>query len=74
MTVCHSPASVPAGTASSLNPDASLGRLAVGVFVGVIRPALSPHDMMRLRGCLSDASVNRAHAKVLGTGHAGAPH
>ncbi|MET9223996.1 hypothetical protein ABZX65_35265 [Streptomyces sp. NPDC003300] len=59
---------------SSLNPDASLGRLADGVFAGVIRPALSPHDMMRLRGCLSDASVNRAHAKVLGTGQAGVPH
>lgn len=59
---------------SSINPDASLGTLDNGVFAGVIRPALSSHDMMRLRGCLSDASVNRATAHVLGTGQAAVPH
>jgi hypothetical protein len=59
---------------ASLNADASLGRLADGVYAGTIRPALSPHDMMRLRGCISDASVNRATATILGAGEAGAPH
>lgn len=47
--------------------------LADGVCVGVIRPALSPHDVMRLRGCLTDATANRATAKILGDGQAALP-
>ncbi|SFF60793.1 hypothetical protein SAMN05216251_12121 [Actinacidiphila alni] len=59
---------------ASLNTDASLGQLANGVFAGTIRPALSSHDMMRLRGCITDAGVNRATAKILGAGEAGVSH
>jgi hypothetical protein len=55
---------------SSVNPGASLGRLSDNIYAGVIRPALSDHDVMRLRGCLSDAVANRATAKVLGDGQA----
>ncbi|SEG92875.1 hypothetical protein SAMN05216223_126126 [Actinacidiphila yanglinensis] len=59
---------------SAPNPDASLGVLSDGVYAGVIRPALSPHDVLRLRGCLTDASANRATAKILGDGQAALPH
>jgi hypothetical protein len=56
------------------NINASLGALSDGVYAGVIRPALSSHDVMRLRGCLSDANANRAKATVLGDGSAVAAH
>lgn len=59
---------------STENPGAGLSRLTPGVYAGVIRPALSNHDVMRLRGCLSDAVANRATAKVLGDGQAARPH
>lgn len=59
---------------SAPSPDASLGVLSDGVYAGVIRPALSPHDVMRLRGCLTDATANRATAKILGDGQAALPH
>ncbi|MFI2457951.1 hypothetical protein [Streptomyces sp. NPDC019539] len=36
-----------------------------GVYVGVIRPALTPHDVIRLRGCIEDANTNRVSAVVL---------
>ncbi|MEU8605910.1 hypothetical protein [Streptomyces parvulus] len=51
-------------TASS-NQDARLTRVRDGVYVAVIRPALPPHDLMRLHGCLQDANTNRTSAVVL---------
>lgn len=47
------------------NNDADLTRVRDGVYVGVIRPALTPHDVMRLRGCIEDANTNRVSAVVL---------
>ncbi|WP_327111202.1 hypothetical protein OG206_01135 [Streptomyces sp. NBC_01341] len=47
------------------NEDARLKRLHDGVYVAVIRPALPPHDVMRLRGCIEDANTNRTSAVVL---------
>ncbi|MVO87619.1 hypothetical protein GPA10_23385 [Streptomyces sp. p1417] len=49
-----------------LNVRAPLTRLSPDVWAGVIRPALSDHDVMRLRGCLVDATAHRTRAKVLG--------
>ncbi|WP_419993274.1 hypothetical protein [Streptomyces boninensis] len=46
----------------------ALGRLDGDVWAGVLRPALTDHDTMRLRGCLRDATANRARAVVLGDG------
>lgn len=51
---------------AALNTRAPLTRLATDVWAGVIRPALSEHDVMRLSGCLVDATAQRARAKVLG--------
>ncbi|MFF0305287.1 hypothetical protein ACFYTV_31840 [Streptomyces sp. NPDC004562] len=48
-----------------LNEDAHLKEVRDGVYVGVIRPALPSHDMMRLRGCIQDANTNRTSAVVL---------
>jgi hypothetical protein len=59
---------------AATNTGASLGTLENGVYAGVIRPALSSHDVMRLRGCLSDAVANRARASVLGDGQAEHSH
>ncbi|MGW6961800.1 hypothetical protein [Streptomyces chartreusis] len=50
---------------AALNEDARLSELSDGVYVAVIRPALPPHDMMRLRGCIEDANTNRTSAVVL---------
>ncbi|MFF4243558.1 hypothetical protein ACFYY2_03680 [Streptomyces sp. NPDC001822] len=50
---------------AALNEDARLTRLHDGVYVAVIRPALPPHDVMRLRGCIEDANTNRTTAVVL---------
>ncbi|MEV6110377.1 hypothetical protein AB0M28_37605 [Streptomyces sp. NPDC051940] len=55
----------------ALPASATLSRLEPDVWSGVLRPALGAHDMMRLRGCLDDASVNRVRAHVLGAGQAG---
>ncbi|WP_043675034.1 hypothetical protein [Streptomyces xylophagus] len=45
---------------------ATLGSLGDGMFAGVVRPALAEHDRMRLRGCLEDAALDRAHLTVMG--------
>ncbi|WP_432195222.1 hypothetical protein [Streptomyces sp. bgisy027] len=45
---------------------APLGELGNGMFAGVVRPALTDHDLMRLRGCLEDATLERAHLTVVG--------
>lgn len=47
---------------------AALGSLGDGMFAGVVRPALAEHDRMRLRGCLEDAALDRAHLTVMGMG------
>ncbi|MFC9957076.1 hypothetical protein ACFVIB_06915 [Streptomyces nigra] len=44
---------------------APLGDLGNGVYAGVVRPALTDHDVMRLRGCLEDATLERAHFTVV---------
>ncbi|MFF7529883.1 hypothetical protein ACIP6Q_09485 [Streptomyces bobili] len=49
-----------------------LGDLGDGLFAGVVRPSLTEHDRMRLRGCLEDATLERAHLTVLGIGDADA--
>ncbi|MDO0915774.1 hypothetical protein QQM39_34605 [Streptomyces sp. DT2A-34] len=49
---------------------AALGDLGDGTFAGVVRPALTEHDLMRLRGCLEDATLDRAHLTVVGVGDA----
>ncbi|MET9835118.1 hypothetical protein ABZ078_38915 [Streptomyces sp. NPDC006385] len=43
---------------------AALSDLGDGMFAGVVRPALTDHDLMRLRGCLEDAILERAHLTV----------
>lgn len=55
---------------AAANDSATLNRMNDGVYTGVIRPALPPHDVMRLRGCLQDANTNRTTAVVLGEGQA----
>lgn len=49
---------------------ATLGELGDGMFAGVVRPALTEHDLMRLRGCLEDATLERAHLTVVAVGDA----
>ncbi len=51
---------------------ATLGDLGDGVFAGVVRPALTDHDRLRLRGCLEDTTLDRAHLTVVGIGDADA--
>ncbi|MFJ5258962.1 hypothetical protein ACIQAC_00600 [Streptomyces sp. NPDC088387] len=51
--------------------NATLGDLHDGTFAGVVRPALTPHDRMRLRGCLEDATLQRTHLTVMGIGNTG---
>ncbi|QIB47259.1 hypothetical protein [Streptomyces aureoverticillatus] len=51
---------------AALNVQAPLTRLGEDVWAGVIRPALSEHDVMRLSGCLVDTTAQRTRAKVLG--------
>lgn len=51
---------------AALNVRAPLTRLDTDVWAGVIRPALSEHDVMRLSGCLADATAHRTRARVLG--------
>ncbi|WP_327730246.1 hypothetical protein OG250_33485 [Streptomyces sp. NBC_00487] len=48
----------------------TLGELGEGLFAGVVRPALTDHDRLRLRGCLEDAEVDRAYLTVVGIGDA----
>lgn len=47
---------------------ATLGSLGGGLYAGVVRPALTDHDRMRLTGCLEDASLDRTHLTVVGIG------
>ncbi|MFF6784325.1 hypothetical protein [Streptomyces sp. NPDC012510] len=49
----------------------TLGELGDGLFAGVVRPALTDHDRLRLRGCLEDAEVDRAFLTVVGIGDTG---
>ncbi|MFJ4467588.1 hypothetical protein ACIP2X_08910 [Streptomyces sp. NPDC089424] len=51
---------------AALNEDARLRELRDGVYVAVIGPALPPHDMVRLRGCIEDANTKRTSAVVVG--------
>lgn len=51
---------------------ATLGDLGDGLYAGVVRPALTDHDRLRLRGCLEDATLERAHLTVVGIGDADA--
>lgn len=44
---------------------APLGDLGDGLFAGVVRPALTDHDLLRLRGCLEDATLEHAHLTVV---------
>ncbi|MGW1886904.1 hypothetical protein [Streptomyces sp. NPDC001970] len=55
---------------AALNDNATLNRMHDGVYIGIIRPALPSHDLMRLRGCIEDANTNRTSAVVLGEGQA----
>ncbi|MDT0569585.1 hypothetical protein RM704_19260 [Streptomyces sp. DSM 3412] len=48
----------------------TLGELGEGLFAGVVRPSLTDHDRLRLRGCLEDADVDRAHLTVVAIGDA----
>ncbi|MFI1354391.1 hypothetical protein ACH4TV_12515 [Streptomyces sp. NPDC020898] len=50
------------------NDNATLNRMDDGIYTGVIRPALTSHDVLRLRGCLQDANTHRTSAVVLGEG------
>lgn len=52
------------------NDNATLNHMRDGVYSGVVRPALPPHDVMRLRGCIEDAGTNRTSAVVVGEGQA----
>ncbi|MEU2490917.1 hypothetical protein [Streptomyces sp. NPDC007883] len=47
------------------NDKASLQRMGDHLFAGVVSPALPPHDVMRLRGCIQDANTHRTSAVVL---------
>ncbi|WP_151478410.1 hypothetical protein [Streptomyces albicerus] len=49
---------------------ATLGELGDGLFAGVVQPALTDHDRMRLRGCLEDTGLDRTHLTVIGIGDA----
>ncbi|MFE9437628.1 hypothetical protein ACFYO2_01205 [Streptomyces sp. NPDC006602] len=49
---------------------AAFGDLGDGLYAGVVRPALTDHDRLRLRGCLEDATLERAHLTVVGIGNA----
>jgi hypothetical protein len=49
---------------------AALGDLGDGLYAGVVRPALTENDRMRLRGCLEDATLERAALTVVGIGDA----
>ncbi|MER5254740.1 hypothetical protein [Streptomyces sp. NPDC002855] len=47
---------------------AALGPLGDDMYAGVVRPALTDHDRMRLRGCLEDTGLDKAHLTVMGIG------
>ncbi|MCC9706398.1 hypothetical protein E4N62_14605 [Streptomyces sp. MNU76] len=51
----------------------TLGELGDGMFAAVVRPSLTDHDRLRLRGCLEDSDVDRAHLTVVGIGDADQP-
>lgn len=47
---------------------AALGPLGDDMYAGVVRPALTDHDRMRLRGCLEDTGLDKARLTVRGIG------
>lgn len=51
---------------SSLLVNAPLSHVEGDVYAGVVRPALTGHDRMRLRGCLVDSQLDRVRFTVLG--------
>lgn len=51
---------------------ATLGSLDDDLYAGVVHPALTSHDRMRLRGCLEDTGLDKAHLTVVGIGDADA--
>ncbi|GAB2586540.1 hypothetical protein GCM10027168_19180 [Streptomyces capparidis] len=51
---------------SRLLVNAPLSHVEGDVYAGVVRPALSPHDRMRLRGCLVDSQLDRVRFTVMG--------
>ncbi|MEV0319494.1 hypothetical protein ACIBKX_01080 [Streptomyces sp. NPDC050658] len=51
---------------------ASLGALGDDTYAGVVRPALTGHDRMRLRGCLEDTGLDKTRLTVLAIGDADA--
>jgi hypothetical protein len=57
---------------AAANHHATMGALDrdEGVYAAAVGPALTDHDVMRLRGCLNDATANRTTATVLGEGQA----
>jgi hypothetical protein len=56
-------------TSTSVIPDsAMLSHVKGDMYAGVVHPALTGHDRMRLRGCLSDAQVDRVTFDVVGEG------
>ncbi|MFF7165323.1 hypothetical protein ACFZBP_28785 [Streptomyces sp. NPDC008086] len=64
-TACRDSTSVPLR-------HVALGDLGDGLFAGVVRPALTEHNLMRLRGCLEDATLDQAHLTVVAVGDADA--
>ncbi|MEV8021540.1 hypothetical protein AB0O76_35480 [Streptomyces sp. NPDC086554] len=50
---------------------AALGPLGDDLYAGVVRPALTDHDRMRLRGCLEDTGLDKARLTVRGIGDTG---
>ncbi|MCF2530253.1 hypothetical protein [Yinghuangia soli] len=53
--------------------ETGLSTLSENVFAVVVRPALTPNDLTRLRGCLLDANADGVQASILGEGQAAAP-
>ncbi|MGY0061691.1 hypothetical protein ACWY4P_35005 [Streptomyces sp. LZ34] len=47
---------------------ATLGELDDRLYAGMVHPALTPHDQLRLRGCLEDVVIERSHFTVVGIG------
>ncbi|MES4906378.1 MULTISPECIES: hypothetical protein [unclassified Streptomyces] len=47
---------------------ATLGELGEHLYAGMVHPALTPHDQLRLRGCLEDVVIERSHFTVVGIG------
>ncbi|MGP3982133.1 hypothetical protein [Streptomyces sp. KR80] len=48
--------------------NAPLSHVEGNVYAGVVSPALTDHNKMRLRGCLVDVQIDRAHFTLVGEG------